>query len=314
MQALIDVMLPVFGIIVVGYIAGRIRLVEKASSKSLNNYVYYVALPALLFISLANAPIEELLNWGFIGSNLAGILISFALCIILARLFFGRKLPQSSIHGMAASYGTTGYMGIPLMIAAFGKGAALPAAIATLIHNIPVIALVILLFESMKNSERKQELLKNISKAIFLNPLTISVLAGICFSIFRIELPVSLDIFSQLLADAAGPTALFALGVGLVGQKNFFSSTSTAKSEVLLTTFIKIFIQPLLTIIFVLYVFDLEGLWATVAIIMSALPVGAGVYVFAQQYDSFKDETSQAIIVSMLISIPTLTGLLIWFS
>lgn len=196
MQVIMDVLLPVFGIIYVGYLIGKKGFIDQEGAKSLNHYVYYIALPALLFISLAQAPIDMLLNGRFIASNLIGIGISFLMGGIVVH-WLGGTMRQTTIGGMAASYGTTGYMGILLMIAAFGSEAALPAAVATLIHNIPVIGIVLLIFGNMRGLKGPQRVFFYIFRAVFLNPITLAVLAGFFFALVILLFPLlSMDLLN----------------------------------------------------------------------------------------------------------------------
>jgi predicted permease len=307
----------VFAIIICGYLAGRYGVVADSGARSLNNYVYYFALPALLFLSLADAPLSSLANWGFLGANLGGILASFALSAALARLAFGKKRATPAIHGMIGSFGNTGYMGIPLLIAAFGKEAALPAALATVVHNLPVIALVILSFEAARAASGGDAgkrvsgaLLGNVARAVLLNPITLSVLAGMAAAVSGVGLPKPLEVFAGLLSDAAGPTALFALGLGLVGQTEAFGRVRTSVAELAAPVTVKLLFQPLVTALLVAYVFHLEGLWAATAVIMAALPVGASVYIFAQRYEDSVDVASLAVLFSTVISVATVPVLL----
>ncbi|MFM1651807.1 AEC family transporter [Brevibacillus sp. B_LB10_24] len=319
MMILLDVVLPVFAIMLCGYLAGTFGIVSKSGSKSLNNYVFFVALPALLFLSTATAPVEQLTNWGFIGINLGGIMISFIVAILIGKIIFKQDFPSSSIYGMNVSYGTTGYMGIPLVITAFGEKAALPAALATLLHNIPVITIVLLTFETsrmMANREGKNipKIIRGILKPVITNPLTISVIAGIVVAVLHINLPHSVKTFSKLLADASGPTALFALGLSLVGQTRRIKQSGVHTSEIATIVVLKLLFQPVMTGLFMIYVFQIDTLWGIVSVVMSALPVGAGVYVFAQKYGKLIKETSVAILISMFISVLTVSSLLIFFS
>ncbi|WP_051556709.1 AEC family transporter [Alkalihalobacterium bogoriense] len=337
MQIIFDVLIPVFAIILCGIFAGIFKIVDISGSKSLNNFVYYIALPALLFLSLAEAPVSHLTNWNFLFANLFGILVSFFVACFLSKLVFKRKFPNICIYGMSASYGTTGYMGVPLLIAAFGQSAALPAALATLIHNIPVIIIVTISFELYKTltesknkelanvagqenikiptinqpSNKTMTIISNILKSVFLSPLTLSVVAGIIVSVLNIELPKSIHVFSSLLADAAGPTALFALGLGLISQGKLFNIPTFSNIEVFTIIILKIIIQPFVTLLLALYVFPVEGVWFISTIVMAALPVGAGAYVFAQKFNIFEKEISISIVFSMIISIVTISIILV---
>ena len=320
MMTILNVVLPIFAIIVCGYIAGYTGIVPKDGAKTLNNYVFYIALPALLFHSTATAPIKHLMNWQFIAVNLGGILASFLIAIMIAKFIFKHTITSASLYGMNASYGTTGYMGIPLVIAAFGNEAALPAALATLIHNIPVITIVLLICESalvMTNLQKRQHKIKTlwlIVKPVITSPLTLSVMAGIFVAVLEINLPVAITTFSQLLANASGSTALFAIGLGLVGQFGIMKNQDFSKAEVGVIICLKLFLQPIITFILLMYVFDIEPLWGVISLIMSALPVGAGVFVFAQKYDKMMNQTLTAILASIVISVISISIILVFIN
>ena len=68
MSAVINVALPVFGLILAGWIGGRVGLLGRASSEALNKFVYWFSLPALLFGAMARTPIEEIVRLDFIGA------------------------------------------------------------------------------------------------------------------------------------------------------------------------------------------------------------------------------------------------------
>jgi len=318
-MTILNIVLPIFAIIIIGYIAGATNVVPKSGAKSLNNFVFYIALPALLFQSTATAPLEQLMNWPFIVVNLGGIFASFIIAILLSKLIFKQSIQNFTIYGMNASYGTTGYMGIPLVIAAFGIEAALPAALATLIHNIPIITLVLIVCESAQVMALKEKghffkMVSKILKPVLTSPLTLSVILGIFVAALEIPLPNAVETFSELLANASGATALFAIGLGLVGQFSFIKSITFNIAEVGVIVFLKLVFQPLITFVLMMYVFEIEPLWAIVSLIMSALPVGAGVYVFAQKYEKLTTQTIMAIFISMILSAITLSIILFFIN
>lgn len=99
MQDILNIVLPVFGIILGGYLTRHFNILDAASSKALNRFVYAITLPPLLFLSSAKTPLEELLNWPFIGVYLSGILITLALALIDGHLLFGhRDLATLTLH------------------------------------------------------------------------------------------------------------------------------------------------------------------------------------------------------------------------
>jgi hypothetical protein len=78
MNVIFEVVLPVFGIIITGYLAGRFRVLGGDAASAINRLVFYFALPALLFTYTAKAPVAESLNWPFIGAFLGGTVVTFA--------------------------------------------------------------------------------------------------------------------------------------------------------------------------------------------------------------------------------------------
>lgn len=301
---LINIVLPIFLIIGIGYFAGVKGIVETGGAKTLNNFVFYIALPALLFKATATAPVNNLLNGAFIAVVLGGILTCFVIAYIFSKWKLKKSKQSAAIYGMGASYGTTGYMGIPLVIAAFGEEAALPAAIATLLHNIPVIFLVLMLCS--ESDKGFMQLIKPILK----NPLTLAVGAGLLFSFAEIPLPASMVIFTDLLASASGATALFAIGLGLVKQRTVHEQQIFATSGVSVLLLIKLAIQPLVTFALFTFAFDIDPLLEKVALIMAALPVGAGVFVFAQQFIREEALILRSIFVSIMLSTISISVLL----
>ncbi|MDC9603749.1 AEC family transporter [Xenorhabdus griffiniae] len=304
---------PIFLVIFIGYCFGRLRPDSGHSDKLINDYVLYIALPALLFLAIARADVSELQQWGFIAASLAGIGVVYVLGVLVAKIM-GIGLPQSSLLGMGACYGTTGYMGVPILISVYGESAALPAAIATILHNIPAIIAVIITYDvlstcqSGSNISISRSLVRSL-KVTLSNPLTISVIAGLIFVYFEIPVPKFLQSLAAFLGNAAGPTALFALGLGLSRLKVKEHINAEALKLIVPMLLLKLGIQPLVTFICAYYLFGMQqadNIWLIAAIIMAAQPIGAGVYVFANKY-GFKQETiSLSIIISLFIALVTI--------
>lgn len=223
-------------------------------------------------------------------------------------------LPQSSILSMGACYGTTGYMGVPILISVYGEQAALPAALATILHNIPAIMAVIISWDifSKRTSEGHTPLLNSVGKAALTtirNPLTLSVLAGLTFVLLDVRVPVVIESFARFLGNAAGPTALFALGLGLARLNVREHLNITVGKTVLPMIALKLFVQPAITFAAAVYLFGMgreQSLWLAAAVVMAAQPIGAGVYVFAKKYNYQQDVISLCIIVSLLIALFTI--------
>ena len=179
MIAVLNVVLPVFGIVLAGYLCGRSGVLGAASSEALNAFVYYVALPALFFISMARVPLSDILNWPFLFAYGGGALLAALLAVFAGRLWFKNRVAEQGLHGLAAIFSNTGYMGIPLLITAFGPEAALPAIIATVLNGAVVMAIGIVIVEiDLSRGEGLAHILADAAKGVLRSPLVLSAAAG----------------------------------------------------------------------------------------------------------------------------------------
>lgn len=310
MVAVLNVVLPVFGIIFSAFLFRRMGIFDDASAEALNRFVYYIALPPLLFLSTARASLETLLNWPFIGAYLGGVGLTLVVAMLGAKLLFGhRNLATLTLHGMAAVFANTVYMGIPLFLAAFGAQGVLPVLVAALVSNLLFIGTAIVLVEiSQTSSVGYRHGIRDAGRALLGSPVVMPLSLGLLAAAVDLPLPVFIENFFELLANAAGPTALFALGLSLYGYP-----LGSDTQEVLWLVFLKLLLNPLFTWWLVSYVLVLEPFWAQSAVLIAAIPTGALVFVIAQRYGVYVQRSAAVIVVTTSLSIVTLTILFLWF-
>jgi predicted permease len=306
MDPILDVVVPVFAVVALGYLCGRGGLLGQPSTDALNRFVYYVALPALFFVSMAQVPIEETLNVRFLAAYGGGLVIAGALAVAVARVVFPNRLGALALHGLTATFANTGYIGIPLLITAFGEAAALPAIIATVFQSAVVMATGIVILEiDMSQSGRARDMARDALLGVLKNPLVLSAVAGLAASASGIRLPVAVVTFCDILGAAAAPCALFAIGLFMVGR-----TFRTGWGEVGWLVAVKLLVQPAATAVLAYAVLDLAALWAASAVVLAALPTGALVFVLAQQYDIYVQRSTAVIMVSTVAGVATLSLLL----
>jgi malonate transporter and related proteins len=310
MLVVLDVVLPVFAIIAAGYWGGRTVLGEEAS-KALSAFVYWFALPAVLFLSMARQPLGDIFNIPFIGAFLGGMLAVYALGWGIGRLL-GRE-DGSEVHSLQAlnaSFSNTGYMGIPLFLAAYGPDKLLPAIIATVIMSVVMIGLAVIAMElARSHGHGLGHALADVGKALLRNPLIVSSFAGLAWNLTGFAVPQPMVNFCQLLGTAAGPCALFAIGVFLAGRPLEF-----ALGQVWWMLPLKLVVHPLLTWALIQTVFPLDRFWTGAALLLAALPTGALTFVMATQYKVYVERTSQVILLSTIVSAPILSLVLIVYA
>lgn len=314
MSAVFNIVLPVFGVILAGVLSRKTGLLGEDSAEALNKFVFFVALPPLLFLTCAKVPFNEILNWPFVGAYLLGCLLTILICAAGGWLFFAhRELPILTLHTMVGIFSNTVYLGIPLLILAYGAQGATPAIIVTLISNLIFLTLSAILIEigqskaAFKSGTAPAAGGLSVLSSSFKNPLVIAPLLGALFSWLGIELYVPIENFLDLLAQGAGATALFAMGMSLYGF-----SISAGAFEVGWMSFLKLVVHPLLTWLVGRFVFGLEDFWLQTAVIIAALPAGSLVFVVAQRYNVFVQRSAAGVVVTTALSVVTLIVVFLW--
>lgn len=309
MQVVLDVALPVFAIVIAGYAGGR-TVLGQGASQALSAFVYWFALPAVLFLGMARQPLADIFNLPFIGAFLGAMLVIYVLGFVLGRLI-KRDTPEThAMQALNACFSNTGYMGIPLFLAAFGSDRLLPAIIATVIMSAVMVGLAVIVLEMVRaKGHGLGQSLRRVGAALVRNPLIVSSFAGLAWNLTGLALPQPLINFCQLTGSAAGPCALFAIGIFLAGRP-----LRLAWGEVGWLVPLKLVAQPLLTWALIATLFPLDRFWTGAALLLAALPTGALTFVVATQYDIYVEETSQAILLSTIASVPVLSVILIVYA
>lgn len=308
MTPILNVVLPVFGIIAAGYACGRFRVLGEGSSEALNAFVYWVALPALLFHAMAKAPVSEILHPSFLGAYVGAQIIVWAGAMIAHRLTLKSNLAESGLFGLNGIYGNTGYMGIPLAAIAFGEAAFIPTMITVVVNTAFVIGGGVVILEIALNKGSGLAAVTRFIKALLKSPIIMAPIIGIAWSALGLGLWTPVDTFLGIIGPAAGPCALFAIGLFLVGKP-----VSEGIGEVAGMTVLKLLINPLVAWLLIITMFPMEPLWAAVCILMSALPIGAGSFVLASQYGVYTARTSSATLITTVLAIVSLSVFFLLF-
>jgi predicted permease len=185
-----------------------------------------------------------------------------------------------------------------------------PAIITTLFTVSFLFALTILWIELTRlDHGQLGTAMRKVSLALVKNPLLIAPILGIAWSASDLGMPSAIDRYINLLGEAATPCALVAIGLFLAANP-----IRALDSSVLRIVTLKVAVQPLLTAILVFYVFDMPRMWAQIAILSAALPVGTGPFMIAQIYQRDASASARAILISTMCSVITISILLAWIT
>lgn len=300
MSEILNLALPFFALILLGVFAARRWHVGEQGLAWLNIFLVYFALPSLIFLVVAAAPFEQLVNWPFVTATTSVTVLAFVTVVVLSRLSFGTPLKTAALQGTAGSYGNVGYMGLPLAVAFFGPEAAVPAALVFCFDC--AVQFVMTAFLATMAHERGEEahwgqVAARIGKQVATHPFILATAAGVIGSALELRPPGAIGTILGMLMNAAGPTALFALGV-TVGMRRF----EAPGPDLALVTAMKVVVQPLLAFAVLGLVPGIPSLWLHVAIMMAALPTASNAFILANQYKAYVEGASDAVIVTTLAS------------
>ncbi len=308
MLPVLSIALPVFGLILIGGIAGKAGFLGRDATGALNMFVVYLSLPAVMFQAMAHIPPAELTNAGLIAAFCIGIAVPGAIALAFA-LRQGTPLGNATMQALSATFCNTGYMGIPLCRMAFGDESLVPSVICMVITACPQFAVAIALIEMDRPGQAPLRIATKVGSALIRNPLLISPVAGLLVSALGLPLPVVLERFLIIMGGAATPCALVATGMMVAETTERFRPLLVGRLVVL-----KLLLQPAVAWVVAYRLVDLPSVWAGTVVLMSALPTGASAFILAKLYGREVASTSGTVLVSTVLSFATLSVLLAWFA
>lgn len=301
----LNVVLPVFLLILIGYLGGRSGKLGINASTELNRFVVWLALPAQLFNFAANSGWQTLWQPGFITAFFLSCLIVFLLVLLISWIR-QRDLAAASFNGLSASYSNTGYMGIPLCALALGQDGLAPAIISTFIVFVMFALATILIEVGILSHKKPHEVLWSVTKSLCTNPLLVAPVAGLAWAASDLTLYDPIAQVIAFLAAASTPCALVSIGLFLM-QKN-----TADPLQAWGISLAKLILQPLIAWVIGGPILELPALWLSAIVILSALPTGTGPFMLAQYYKADGSVISRVVLITTVGSLTTLSLFLWW--
>ena len=302
MFAIANIVLPVFALIVAGYILRRYNILSLNASTELNRYVVWLALPALMIDVMVNSSWSELYQPEFFYAFELGVFIIF-FAVLALHWLKTKNLVSAAIDATSASYANTGYIGLPLCALTFGADKLGPAMVAAILTVSANFAVSIIFIEAGSQTGKSLFVtFRNVGISLCKNPLIVApVLAGLfCATGLQLSYGVAQSI--KLLGASASPCALVATGLFLAQRQE-----SASPAVAIWLVVLKLVAQPLIAWYFAFCVFDMPPLWAHSAVILSALPTGTGPFMLAELYGRGGGIASRTIFLSTVLGIVTLS-------
>jgi predicted permease len=310
MLTVLEVTLPVFALVFCGWIAARRRLMSDEAVEGVNAFVFWFALPAMLFRAVSTQPVSRIADAGFFAAYLLAAVVLYASVRALARRS-GADPSQGTAFAFAATHGNIGYLGLPLL-AQIGGDDRMAAMVMPMIADIGVLIVgSIVLFEFARGTPAAGGAtpplgarLRAALGGLLRTPLILGIAAGLVFSIADWRLPSAPDAFVRLLAMAAGPCALFAIGASLGGRPVTLDRTV---GGLLLA---KLAVHPLL-VAAAMWAFGVDPALAAVGVLAAALPTASNTFILSARYDVDVRPIGAAIVVGTFAAAGTVS-FVIW--
>jgi malonate transporter and related proteins len=294
MWASLAIVLPVFGLIGLGYAARRLGLVSDATGEGLSDFVFTLSVPCLIFRTLARAELPAVQPWGYWIAYFAAVAIVWALASLAAGRLFHVGRTEAVVAGFAAGQANTVLVGIPLILKAYGEDGAVPLFLLVAIH-LPVIMVAGTLLV-----EGRRAPLGGIAKRLLLHPVILALFAGLLGRLAAAALPEPLWQIIDFLANAAVPCSLVAMGIAL----HRYGMGAGWRLPALITV-LKLIVQPLIVLVLATQVFAMPRAWSGVAVLFAACPCGINAYLFAERYREGVAIVSGAVALSTALALFT---------
>lgn len=294
--AFLALCLPIFAVIALGMGAAWLRLVSPTVVAAIGLFSFNVALPALLLRLMAAQPLAESFQPDYFAGYLGACLAIFAGAMLIA-LLRGYERPTATAIGAAAAMGNVGYLAPPLLLPMLGPRVAGPVAMAIVAEVAVIIALGSILMAPAIPGARLRAVWFGV-KGLARNPVILSILGGSLLAAGSIAMPEPVERFLTFLGNAAGPTALFALG-GTLGSLRVGRSLLAIAGAVTLG---KLVAYPALVWLVLGGVLGLDGFWVLTGVLLATMPTATNAFVLAQRHGAGTEETSAAVLISTILA------------
>ncbi|MGO6667971.1 AEC family transporter [Rhizobium ruizarguesonis] len=278
MADIVSLLLPFFGLILIGYIAAKATKQPAEALGWLNTFIIYAALPALFFKLVSRTPIEELTRVDFIVTDIAATYAVFILLFVIGRVVRGNSLADCTIQSFAGAYGNIGYMGPGLALLALGEGAAVPVALIICFENALHFIVAPALMAAAGDDKRSTgQLAADIVRKVALHPFILSTALGFAVAALHMGVTLALRPLKRIPAEISYIVPA------------------------------KLILHPIAVFVALTGVGGFEPVWIQAAVLLASLPTATNVFVIGQQYGIWQERASATILITTVLSVVTVS-------
>jgi len=299
---ILALILPVFGVVILGFICARFDVVPASVAEALVQFVYHICLPALMFHIVAGDSIEAILNWKFWIAFGGGLLLVLGAVAIVGWRWLGDTLSERSILAFSAVQTNSGFVALPILHVIFGAKGVPPAAIANIIIAavmFPMLATIMEATRSNRSSERKA--VWRLVRDVCLNPMIWPTVLGVVFAAWAIPVPKPVNDFLIILGSALAPCALFAIGASIDLEHILHDAR-----RISVLSAVKLVVLPLV-VLGIGVVIDMAPFYIIAATLCASVPTAKNIYFLASEYHVGEKSAAAMISATTVAAIVTMT-------
>jgi malonate transporter and related proteins len=296
-----DIVLPVFGVIGFGYMCAWTGLLRERVAEGVSDYVYTIAIPLLIFRTLAEAKLPDVSPWGYWGVYFAGAAVSWALAQSLSLFVLHRSTQEAIVHGLTSAQSNIVLVGIPLVLSAVGEAGAVPLFLLVAV-NLPIVMMTASLMMEATGAGLSRAALLKVLRNLATNLILIAFAAGVAAQFLGIRPAGAPKAVIDLIAQSSVPCALFAMGLALrrYGVLGDFQMSAVIAA-------LKLLVHPLIVWVLATFVVPLPPVFAAVAVLFAAMPSGINAYLLAERFGVGVASAAGAVTLSTTLSIVTIS-------
>lgn len=297
----VNVTMPIFLVILLGYILRRFGFLTEEFVRVANKYVFVIALPVMLFLDIASSDVREKMELKFFLFCVIVTIAMFLIVWLFAALVLKDK-PMVGAFAQAGARGSAAVLGVAFVQNICGEMGMAPLMIVSAVPFFNILSVIILVFNADGGDERDYGRIKNSCINIAKNPIIIGILLGLLVSLPGTDLPVIASRALGYISQTATPIALLVIGAGFDTKQAL-----TRLKPAFGAAFIKLVGLPLLFLP-IAYKLGFAPSEMVAILIMLASPTTVSCYVMAKNMKNDAVLTSNVIVLTTLISSVTLTA------
>jgi malonate transporter and related proteins len=306
MHQTLAVTVPIYLVIGLGFVAGRLGIFSRADMRVLGSFVVKFALPALIFTALSQRPVTEILNARYLMAYAVGSLAVMFIASAWGWWRQGKSLTLSALCGLGMSSSNSGYIGYPIAVLVCGPAsAAVGLSMCMVVENLLMIPLALVMADSGSGGEGKwHQILMRSLKQLVRNPVIIAIVAGFVVALLGIPISAPVARTINLLAMSSTAVSLFVIGGSLLGLQ--IAGMRRDASAIALG---KLLLHPLAVGLMVWLLAPEDPTLKSAAVVYAAVPMLSIYPILAQKY-GFETFCAAALLLATILSFVTISVIL----